>query len=59
MIEIFLYSVIYSFCAFMPLLILYAVFMILTGRWEVENMEYDEDDDEFILSSFYFNKQAD
>lgn len=59
MIEIFLYSVIYSFCAFMPILILYAVYMILTDRWKIQTLETDEEIDEFMESSFFFNKQAD
>lgn len=55
MIEIF----IFSFCVSILLLILYAAFMILTDRWKVHVVETDEEIDEFMNSSFFFNKQAD
>ena len=50
---------IYSFCAFVPLVAIWAIFMVYTGRWKIDVIETDEDIDEFIAKSFFFNKQAD
>ena len=50
---------IFSFCAFVPLVTIWAIFMVYTGRWEIQTLETDEDIDEFMESSFFFNKQAD
>lgn len=49
---------IFSFCAFVPLVTIWAIFMVYTGRWEIQTLETDEDIDEFMESSFFFNKQA-
>lgn len=49
---------IYSFCVSVPLLALYAAFMILTDRWKAQTFETDEDIDAFMNSSFFFNDQA-
>ena len=48
MIELFLYSVLYSICVFVPLLTLHAVFMILTERWEVEIEDECDNDFDFF-----------
>lgn len=49
---------IYSFCAFVPLVAIWAAFMVWSGRWKIQTLETDEEIDEFMSSSFFLNKQA-
>ena len=46
---------IYSFCAFVPLVAIWAVFMVWSGRWEIEI----EDDFDYENIPAFLQKQAD